>query len=156
MIPHHAAAAAMARLELSRGSHPQLKALAQRIITDQNREITQMTGWLHTWYGVTPAQAQDHAPAGLKRMAATMDAQMSTMTKRLTTVPRGSRFDQAFLTGMIAHHKMAAIEAGTVSGRADHPQLSALARQIVASQNTEITQMTDWLHTWYGTRLTTP
>jgi uncharacterized protein (DUF305 family) len=50
MIPHHAAAVAMARLELTHGSHPQLKALARQIIASQNREIAQMTSWLHTWY----------------------------------------------------------------------------------------------------------
>src|SRR5262249_62155510 len=35
MIPHHAAAVAMARLELTHGSHPQLKALARQIIAAQ-------------------------------------------------------------------------------------------------------------------------
>src|SRR5260221_1702593 len=50
MIPHHAAAVAMARLELTRGSNPQLKALARQIIASQSREITQMTSWLHTRY----------------------------------------------------------------------------------------------------------
>jgi uncharacterized protein (DUF305 family) len=48
------AAVAMVRLELTHGSHPQLKALARQIITAQNREIAQMTSWLHTWYH-TPA-----------------------------------------------------------------------------------------------------
>ncbi|WP_169316686.1 DUF305 domain-containing protein [Actinacidiphila oryziradicis] len=124
--------------------------MARQIIASQTGEITQMTGWLHTWYGVTPAQAQHRAPAGVRRLSATMGTEMNTMTKQLATVPRGSRFDQAFLTGMIAHHKMAVIEARTVAGRADHPQLTALARQIVASQTGEITQMTGWLHTWYG------
>jgi uncharacterized protein (DUF305 family) len=50
MIPHHAAAVAMARLALTRGSHPQLKVLARQIIAAQNREIAQMTSWLRTWY----------------------------------------------------------------------------------------------------------
>jgi uncharacterized protein (DUF305 family) len=152
MIPHHAAAAAMARLELTHGSHPQLKALARQIVASQNREITQMTGWLHTWYRVTPAQAEQRAPASLRRMSATMATEMSAMTRQLTTVPPGSRFDQAFLTAMTAHHKMAVIEASTVPGRASHRQLTALARQIVTAQNHEITQMISWLHTWYHTR----
>jgi uncharacterized protein (DUF305 family) len=149
MIPHHAAAVAMARLELTRGSNPQLKALARQITASQSREITQMTSWLHTWYGVTPAQAEQHAPASLRRLSTTMATEMSAMNRQLTAVPSGSRFDEAFLTGMTAHHKMASIEASTVPGRAIHSQLTTLARQIVATQNREIAQMTSWLHTWY-------
>src|SRR5262249_22219624 len=33
-----------------RASHSQLTALAWQIIAAQNREIAQMTSWLHTWY----------------------------------------------------------------------------------------------------------
>ncbi len=149
MIPHHAAAVAMARLELTHGSHPQLKALARRIIVGQSREITQMTSWLHTWYREAPGQAEQRAPASLRRIGATMATEMRAMARQLTTMPRGSRFDQAFLTAMTAHHKMAVIEASTVPGRASHRQLTALARQIITTQNREIAQMTSWLHTWY-------
>jgi hypothetical protein len=39
MIPHHAAAVAMARLELKRDISPQAKALAEQIITGQNMTI---------------------------------------------------------------------------------------------------------------------
>lgn len=151
MIPHHAAAVAMARLELTRGSHPQLKTLARQIIAAQNREIAQMTSWLRTWYRLTPAQAEQRAPADLRRINATMTAEMRAMTRHLAAVPSGSRFDQAFLTAMTAHHKMAVIVASTVPGRASHSQLTALARQIIVAQNREIAQMTSWLHTWYHT-----
>ena len=78
-----------------------------------------------------------------------MAAEMRAMTRQLTAVPSGSRFDQAFLTAMTAHHKMAVMEASTVPGRASHSQLTALAWQIIAAQNREIAQMTTWLHAWY-------
>src|SRR5262249_34825479 len=54
MIPHHAAAVAMARLELTHGSHPQLKALGRQIIAAENREIAQMTSGLRTGYRLPP------------------------------------------------------------------------------------------------------
>lgn len=151
MIPHHAAAVVMARLELTHGSHPQLKTLARQIIAAQDREMAQMTGWLRTWYRVTPAQAEQRPPASLRRINATMAAEMRAMIRQLATVPSGARFDQAFLTGMIAHHKMAVMEASTVPGRAIHRQLTILARHIVTSQRREIAQMTSWLHSWYHT-----
>lgn len=42
MVPHHQGAIEMARVELAEGSNPELKNLAQNIITAQQREVKQM------------------------------------------------------------------------------------------------------------------
>src|SRR5262249_43365849 len=63
MIPHHQGVIAMARMELQRGQHAELKRMAQQIIDGQAAEITTMTGWLRQWYGVTREQATANAPA---------------------------------------------------------------------------------------------
>jgi uncharacterized protein (DUF305 family) len=46
MLPHHQAALDMARVELKHGQDPQLRRLAQEIITDQESEIELMNIWL--------------------------------------------------------------------------------------------------------------
>jgi uncharacterized protein (DUF305 family) len=46
MLPHHQAAVDMARTELLYGSDPQMRRLAQEIITDQESEIQLMHLWL--------------------------------------------------------------------------------------------------------------
>jgi uncharacterized protein (DUF305 family) len=46
MLPHHQAAVDMARTELLHGSDPQMRRLAQEIITDQESEIQLMRLWL--------------------------------------------------------------------------------------------------------------
>jgi len=46
MIPHHQAAIDMARTQLLYGSDPQMRRLAQEIITDQQSEIELMNLWL--------------------------------------------------------------------------------------------------------------
>jgi uncharacterized protein (DUF305 family) len=46
MIPHHQAAIDMASAELKYGKNPKLRAMAQQIITAQQREIDQMHAML--------------------------------------------------------------------------------------------------------------
>jgi uncharacterized protein (DUF305 family) len=46
MLPHHQAAVDMARTQLLYGKDPQMRELAQKIITDQQSEIALMQGWL--------------------------------------------------------------------------------------------------------------
>ena len=46
MLPHHDAAVEMAKAELLHGNDPQMRRLAQEIITDQESEIQLMKLWL--------------------------------------------------------------------------------------------------------------
>lgn len=51
MIPHHESAIAMAKDALQKASHPELKTLAQSIITEQQAEIDKMKDLRKKWYG---------------------------------------------------------------------------------------------------------
>ena len=46
MLPHHQAAIDMAKTQLLHGKDPQMRRLAQEIITDQQLEIELMQRWL--------------------------------------------------------------------------------------------------------------
>ena len=46
MLPHHQAAIDMAKTQLLYGKDPQMRRLAQEIITDQQLEIALMQRWL--------------------------------------------------------------------------------------------------------------
>lgn len=65
------------------------------------------------------------------------------------SAPR-SRAERAFLTEMVSHHGMAVDMAKMAQERAAHPELKAMADDIVASQSAEIERMRSWLRRWYG------
>lgn len=50
MVKHHAGAVTMANDALANASRPEVKQLAQKIVSDQTREITQLRGWSAAWF----------------------------------------------------------------------------------------------------------
>jgi uncharacterized protein (DUF305 family) len=51
MIPHHQGAIDMANQAATNSERPEIKQLAQDIISSQQQEIDQMTQWRKDWYG---------------------------------------------------------------------------------------------------------
>jgi uncharacterized protein (DUF305 family) len=60
MIPHHQAALDMAKTQLLCGKDPQVRRLAQEIITDQQSEIELMELWLKNHATAAPGQNISH------------------------------------------------------------------------------------------------
>lgn len=46
MVPHHQGAIDMAKVELEHGKDPELRKMAEKIISDQEKEIDMMQEWL--------------------------------------------------------------------------------------------------------------
>jgi uncharacterized protein (DUF305 family) len=46
MIPHHKGAIDMAKVQLAHGKDPALRAMAEKVIADQQKEIAEMQDWL--------------------------------------------------------------------------------------------------------------
>jgi len=61
MLPHHQTAIDMAKAELLFGSDPQVRRLAQEVITDQQSEIALMQLWLKRRNAL--GKTSDRAPA---------------------------------------------------------------------------------------------
>ena len=62
MLPHHQAAVDMAKTQLLHGKDPQMRRLAQEIITDQQLEIEVMQLWLKQHEPAQPKENQTTAP----------------------------------------------------------------------------------------------
>ena len=61
MLPHHQAAIDMAKTHLLHGKDPQMRRLAQEIITDQQLEMELMQRWLKQRESVHPKENQTSA-----------------------------------------------------------------------------------------------
>lgn len=140
MIHHHQMALDMAQVQLQKGSSPKVRALAQRIIDDQQREIAQMTRWLRQWYGLTPEQALAQSPA--RELLEQMSTEMHPMMMEpLRAAAAGKATDVAFLQLMIPHHMMAIMEADAARPGTKHRELKQLEMSISRSQAREIAYM---------------
>lgn len=128
MIAHHRSASEMAQWILERTDDAEIRDAAQTIIEEQDAEIEQMTGWLQEWYGRGP------------------DAEMmGTMQSMMAGMMDANDPDQAFLEGMSEHHNGAIDMAQPALFEAVHPELRALAENIIVTQAREVAQFQTWL-----------
>ena len=134
MIEHHNGAIAMAEQALTESERPEIKELAQNIITSQRQEVEQMTAWREQWY-------PDLAPTGGMGMAMG-DMELSSDTNQ--------PFDQRFIAAMIGHHNGAISMAREALTKAEHPEIKQLAEAIIKAQEAEVAQMQQWNTEWFG------
>ena len=144
MIPHHEGAIMMATNALDNANKPELKTMAQAIIASQQSEIAQMKAWRANWYG-------DNPPSGIansSEMQTHMQSMNEAMVKKLGH--KDADYEDRFIDAMIPHHEEAIKMAGDALGKATHPELKKLGRDIIDAQKREIAQMEQWRKAWYG------
>ncbi len=125
MIPHHQEAVDTARLVVAKGNNPELKKLAQNIITAQEKEITMMNDWV-------------------KKSNYTLKPLYKNMMGDGTKLS-GDELDRWFLMGMIMHHMGALQMAEAVIKLNPSEKILDFARAIIKNQSTEIEEMRSML-----------
>src|SRR5688500_11878850 len=82
--------------------------------------------------------------------AATSPAAETSAMPSMSGTMSGDHNDQdaTFASGMIVHRRGASEMAKRVSSRATDPAVVALAQEVEAAQQPEITTMTAWLQSW--------
>jgi uncharacterized protein (DUF305 family) len=139
MIQHHRSAVEMAKMVSDHTKRAELRELANKIISSQQQEIDQMTGWLKSWYNASPKEiANEEADKEMK-------PHMSMLSGK-----KDAAFDKAFLEMMPKHHHMAVEMAEQAEKKATHPELKELAAKIAKDQQQEIKQMKTWAQSWFG------
>lgn len=122
MIPHHQEAIDSSTLMLD-SENPEIRALAQQIISAQEQEVVLMNTWLDAWY-----PSSTYAP--------TYTAMMPDLSKF-----SGSERDAAYLKGMIGHHDGAIQMAKQAQTVALRTEVRSLTENIINTQEKEIQDM---------------
>lgn len=125
MIPHHEEAINSAKEVLARGgTTPEIRTLAENIITAQEAEVASMKTMFKDWYSA------DYKPEGNYKP---MMQDVSNLS--------GVELDKVFLTDMIMHHQMAIMMSQSVTSYLVHDELKALTANIKTSQKAEMETM---------------
>jgi len=135
MIPHHREAIETAEALLEVTDRAELRALLENVIETQTEEVERMQGWIAAWY----PDAEPEAPYAPMMRGLGPDASVADR-------------ERAWLEDMLVHHMMAVRDARLLltGGFAEHPEVEALARDIVAGQTSEMQTMSGWLAEWFG------
>ena len=143
MIPHHQQAIEMAKLVDNHTDRPELRKLADSIVSSQGQEITQMQEWLRSW-SKPETPAEGHGGHGDTEMP----GMMSEADMRRLMEATGTEFDLAFVEMMAAHHQGAIDMANTELKDGSLPEVTRLAQQIIDTQQNEIDQLQQWKTEW--------
>lgn len=143
MTHHHQGAIDMAETAVKKTQNQELKAFAQKIITDQKKEIAQMREWREKWYAGKPAAINME----MDGMDDSMKMMMGDGMKKFEAAT-GKDFDLMFLDVMTPHHAGATTMAKEALTRAEHPEIKTLAQSVIREQDKEIKQMADWKSKW--------
>ncbi len=149
MIMHHRGAIMSAEMMITDSEHPELRDLARRIQESQQHQIDQMLAWRAQWYPTAAAPAMSMDP-----MADTMENMMDGDGMMSGGMMGGEMADRMFLRMMIPHHQLAIDMAEDALVHAEHQELKGLAREIIAGQAAEITEMEGYLRAWYDAETT--
>lgn len=158
MIPHHQQAVEMSDVLLGKqGIDPQIVSLANQIKKAQGPEIEQMLSWLGEWgAGSTPTPSSTGMPGhsmpghdmsgggGMGEMPGMGGGGQGMMSDADMAALQNAQGDEAgrlFLTQMIEHHEGAITMARQEIDAGQFPATVDMARNIVSSQQEEITTM---------------
>jgi uncharacterized protein (DUF305 family) len=124
MIPHHQEAVDSAMEVLARGENAEVRALAEAIVTGQEKEITDMKTWHQAWF----------------KEAYKADGSYQPMMRDLSTLS-GKDLDRAFIQDMIEHHMSALTMIHQVAPKIEHAEIHTLITNIAENQSNELITM---------------
>ncbi len=133
---HHQGAINMATEELANGKDTEMKAIAQKIKAEQEKEIQEFNAFLSSYQPDQPMNMQFHMEvmASMEKMGRESDLRVIT-----------GETDQDFAQLMIPHHQAAMENAKSVLEHGNSPIIKTMAQKIIQSQMMDIKELQEWL-----------
>ncbi|MEJ7756501.1 MAG: DUF305 domain-containing protein [Nocardioidaceae bacterium] len=138
MIVHHEGAIMSTRAMIADSSRPELRGLAEDILTSQREQITQMRAWRAEWY----PELESTFDMGGSMMGGSM---MGGSMMGGSMMGGDSGTERMYLQMMIVHHQLGVDMAEQAQAEAVHPKLKELAEVIAKEQAAQIEQMRGYL-----------
>lgn len=129
MVEHHREGIKMFQMAIEKSDNPQIKAMAQKMIDDQEKEIPELK-----------AMRDDIQPSAPEAVNMKMPGMMSMDMKELE-VTSGAAFDHAFLDMTIKHHQGAVDMSKNALKSAQNKSVKDKAKMILDMQDKEISKM---------------
>jgi uncharacterized protein (DUF305 family) len=135
MVEHHKGAVEMSKVEVNQGTYTEMKAFAQKVIDDQNKEI----GFMQEFISKAPKTTSSNSADFQKALNGSMMAMMDDNTTIYNHI------DKDFAAQMIPHHQSAADMAKAYLQYGQETSLKTLCQNIISSQTKEINWLKEWL-----------
>lgn len=133
MVPHHREAIEMAEAAKTRGlMQPDLRKVANDIISSQQREIDQLLDWREQWFGSRKVGRV------LPRVLGVPESELGMEHGSADEVAGAVDVDATFAEMMIPHHEGAIAMADAANERAQHEEVRDLASAIIEAQEREL------------------
>ena len=137
----------MAKIALVKSKRPEIKNLANAIITGQTKEIGDMTLWYKNWFGKDVPKGNTGMMGGGMMSGSGMHMGGK---EDMASLENAVDFDKAFLEAMIPHHQLALMMVQMLESGTNRPEMIELSKNITVSQSKEIEDMQGWYQEWYG------
>lgn len=145
MIPHHEAAIEMSEEYLEYGgNHPDLRQIAEDIISSQKDEIELMENLIYT---IKTSGKKDETKE--QKYLNAYSQMMSSEQHMSHGVSSAQDVEQAFAEGMIMHHQMAIDMSKAILDYTDDDEVRRLAEDIIEIQGEEIQAMEEILAVYH-------
>lgn len=147
MLPHHGSIIALAEIALPLLEDLRLQEIAQTIIDTQAAEQAELEALRTEWYG-----SPEPAPMDDAMMAMMMEAmpemgsaedhmQLMDAQSQIQIFCAAEDYDLQFIDQTIPHHQMAIDTSETAVEQAVHPEIVAIAEQVITDQQAEIEEL---------------
>ena len=140
--PHHDQAVEMSKMVLAKkaGVDSEVQEIARQIAEVSEDELDTVNAWILAW-GSAAAEGQGHGAEEDPNHHGGAGGLMTEGQMRLLDQLDGLDAQQVYLDGMVKHHQGAVALTETQIREGTHPDAVALAREILARQQSEITRL---------------